>query len=84
MSGFSVTSIARHPPAVILHSDSSAKEALCMMSEKSVRHAIVSDDGRKMDGIVSAKDILNYLGGGERFKIVEDRFNGDIYKALRS
>jgi CBS domain-containing protein len=84
MSGFSVTSIARHPPSVILHIDSSTKEALCMMSEKSVRHAIVSDDGCKMDGIISAKDILNYLGGGEKFKIVEEKFNGDIYKALGS
>lgn len=84
MSGFSVTSIARHPPAVILHTDSSAKEALCMMSEKSVRHAIASDDGLKMDGIISAKDILNYLGGGDKFKIVEEKFNRDIYKALRS
>jgi CBS domain-containing protein len=84
MSGFSITSIARRPPAVILHTDSSAKEALHMMAEQSVRHAIVSDDGRRMDGIVSAKDILNYLGGGEKFKIVEERFNGDIYKALKS
>ncbi|MDD1764757.1 MAG: CBS domain-containing protein, partial [Candidatus Methanomethyliaceae archaeon] len=84
MPGFSVTSIARHPPAAILHTDSSVKEALCIMSEKNVRHAIVSDDGRKMDGIVSAKDILNYLGGGDKFKIVEERFNRDIYKAFGS
>ena len=84
MPGFSVTSIARHPPAAILHTDSSVKEALCIMSEKSVRHAIVSDDGRKMDGIVSAKDILNYLGGGDKFKIVEERFNRDIYRAFGS
>jgi CBS domain-containing protein len=37
-----------------------------------------------MDGIISAKDILNYLGGGEKFKIVEEKFNRDIYKALGS
>jgi len=84
MSVFPVTSIARHPPAVMPHTDSSVKDALRMMAEKSVRHAIVSNDGRKMDGIISAKDILNYLGGGEKFKIVEERFGGDIYKALKS
>jgi CBS domain-containing protein len=84
MLGFSVTSIARHPPVAILHTNSSIKDALFIMSEKNVRHAIVSDNGRKMDGIISAKDILNYLGGGEKFKIVEEKFNRDIYKALGS
>ncbi len=50
----------------------------------SVRHAIVSDDGRKMIGIVSAKDILNYLGGGDKFEMVKRDFAGNILRALES
>ncbi|MGA2572700.1 MAG: CBS domain-containing protein [Candidatus Methanomethylicaceae archaeon] len=84
MSSFAATSIARHPPAVILRTDSSARDAIKMMAEKSVRHAIVSNDGRKIDGIVSAKDILNYLGGGEKYKIVETSCSCDILVALGS
>jgi len=84
MSAFPVTSIARHPPAVILSQSTSAKSAVLSMADKSVRHAIVSDDGIQMIGIVSAKDILNYLGGGDKYSIVKQNFEGNIFKALES
>ncbi len=54
------------------------------MAEKGVRHAIVSDDGCKMVGIISAKDILNYLGGGDKFEMVKHNFEGNTLKALQS
>jgi len=84
MSGFSVTSIARHPPAIILRKDSSVKDAVRMMAEKSVRHALVSDDCKRLDGVISAKDILNYLGGGDKFELVKSDLGGDIGHALDS
>jgi CBS domain-containing protein len=84
MSVFPVTTIARHPPAVVLTQDTSSRSAILKMAGKSVRHAIVSDDGRKMIGIVSAKDILNYLGGGDKFEIVKRNYEGNILRALES
>ena len=84
MSTFSITAIARHPPAVVLRTDASAKDSIRQMDQKSVRHALVSDDGRRMDGILSAKDLLNYLGGGEKFDLVQSSFGGDIGRALDS
>ncbi len=84
MSVFPVTTIARHPPAVVLTQDTSSRSAILKMAGKSVRHAIVSDDGRKMIGIVSAKDILNYLGGGDKFEIVKRDCEGNILRALES
>ncbi|MCX8182428.1 MAG: CBS domain-containing protein [Candidatus Methanomethyliaceae archaeon] len=84
MASFSVKSIARHPPAVVFPSSTKIIDAVKMMHEKSVRHAIVSDDGHRLDGLVSAKDILNYLGGGEKFRILKDLYQGDVYKALHS
>lgn len=84
MSVFPVTTIARHPPAVVLTQATSSRSAILKMAGKSVRHAIVSDDGRKMIGIVSAKDILNYLGGGDKFEIVKRDCEGNILRALES
>ncbi|MEM4213949.1 MAG: CBS domain-containing protein [Candidatus Methanomethylicaceae archaeon] len=84
MASFSVTSIARHPPAVVFSLSTKVIDAVKMMHEKSVRHAIVSEDGQRLDGLVSAKDILNYLGGGEKFKILKELHQGDVYKALHS
>lgn len=84
MTSFSVMSIARHPPAVVFPSSTSVIDAIRMMHKKSVRHAIVSNDGQRVDGLVSAKDILNYLGGGEKFNILMDLHGGNLHKALHS
>ena len=84
MSSFSVREIARHPPAVILTPESTIKNAIKMMADQSVRHAIVMSSNNKMKGVISAKDILNYLGGGEKFRIVQTKFGGDISLALES
>jgi len=60
-SVFSSMSIARHQPAVVLNRRSTINEAIMAMSEKGVRHAIISEDGRKVDGLLSAKAILRYI-----------------------
>jgi CBS domain-containing protein len=69
LSYFAVTSIARHPPAVVLKTESTVTESIHQLAEKSVRHALVSNDGRRLDGIISAKDLLNFLGAGNKFKV---------------
>lgn len=56
-----VTSIARHPPSIILNSKVRISEAIKMLSTKNVRHAIISNDGIKVDGIISARDIIKYI-----------------------
>ncbi len=84
MSAFPVAPIARHPPALILRPSTTIREAIYDMADKSVRHAIVSDDGSRLTGIISAKDILNYLGGGEKHSIVQEMFGGDTCRALGS
>jgi len=35
-----------------------------------------------LEGIVTATDIVNYLGGGEKFKIIQQRFGGNLFKAI--
>lgn len=84
MSSFAVTTIARHPPAVILKTESTVTESIHQLAEKSVRHAIVSNDGRRLDGIISAKDILNFLGGGNKFKVAGLDPRKDLHGALSS
>lgn len=84
MTSFPVTSIARRPPALVLPSNTRVIEVVKLMNERCVRHAIVSNDGQRIDGLVSAKDILNYLGGGDKFKILKKVYKGDLYIALHS
>lgn len=84
MAEIPVTSVARHPPAAVFTMKTKVIDAIRTMNEKSVRHAIVSEDGKKVDGLISAKDIINFLGGGEKARILEEEFEGNIHAALNS
>jgi len=43
----------------------------------------IADAGtKKLMGIVSATDIIDFLGGGEKHKIVVNRFEGNLAKAI--
>ncbi|MCS7098233.1 MAG: CBS domain-containing protein [Candidatus Methanomethyliaceae archaeon] len=56
-----VASIARHPPSIVLNSSVKISEAIRMLSAKNVRHAIISNDGIRVDGVISAKNIIKYI-----------------------
>ncbi len=43
---------------------------------------VVSPGQEKLEGMVTATDLVNYLGGGELFNIVINRHGGNIYSAL--
>lgn len=84
MSCYQAASIARHPPAVILSESTTVREAIRRMNAKSVRHALVSEDGTRLSGIVSAKDILNFLGGGDKFATIRAGLGNEINALFNS
>ncbi len=43
---------------------------------------VVSPSQEKLEGIVTATDLVNYFGGGELFNIVVNRHKNNIYSAL--
>ncbi len=43
---------------------------------------VVQPNTEKLEGMLTATDIVNYFGGGEYFKIVLNRHRGNIYHAL--
>ena len=75
--------IGRYPPPIVVESGTPVVEVLREMADKWVRHAIVVEPGtKKLSGMVSIRGVLEFLGGGERHKIVEEKYGGDLYKAL--
>ena len=75
--------IGRYPPAVVAYPDTPIVDVLKGMAEKWVRHApIIDKDTEKIIGMVSARDLINFLGGGPKHKIVEEKYDGDLYEAL--
>ncbi|MGQ9759349.1 MAG: CBS domain-containing protein [Candidatus Methanomethylicaceae archaeon] len=53
-----------------------------IMITKGVRRLPITGPKGVLTGIVTATDVVNFLGGGEYFKIVEHRYGGRFFSAL--
>jgi CBS domain-containing protein len=58
-------------------------DAIQMMAREGFRRIPIANPGTKvLEGIVTATDIIDYLGGGKKFEIIHQRFDGNIFKAI--
>ncbi len=58
-------------------------DAVQIMSKRGFRRIPIATPSKKrLTGIITAMDIVNYLGGGEKFEIVQKKFSGNFYKAI--
>jgi len=61
----------------------SVYDVVHIMAKKGFRRIPIVDPRSKMlQGIVTSTDIVNYLGGGEKFRIVQRKFKGSFFKAI--
>jgi len=57
--------------------------AIQTMTRAGFRRIPITDAGTKaLEGIITATDIVNYLGGGKKFEIIERRYDGNFFKAI--
>ena len=74
--------VARRPPRWV-SKNSTVLLASEEMTRNNIRSLIVAEPATlKLEGLVTAMDIVNYLGGGELYDIVEKRHNKSLYAAL--
>jgi CBS domain-containing protein len=58
-------------------------EAIKMMTKEGFRHVPLANPATKrLEGIATATDIVNYLGGGEKFELIQRKFGGNFFKAI--
>jgi len=58
-------------------------DAIQMMTREGFRRIPIANPGTKLlEGIVTASDIIDYLGGGEKFQIIRQKYDGNIFKAI--
>jgi CBS domain-containing protein len=59
------------------------KDAAELMVRQKVRRLPIVDPGTKrLIGILTTRDIVNFLGGGEKFKIIQNKFKGNFLAAV--
>jgi CBS domain-containing protein len=57
--------------------------AVGQMTECGFRRLPVTDAGtKKLRGIITSGDIINFMGGGDKYRLVKDRHNGNLIAAV--
>jgi CBS domain-containing protein len=58
-------------------------DAIQIMTKEGFRRIPIANPGTKaLEGIITATDIIDYIGGGKKFEIIEQRFGGNFFKAI--
>jgi len=58
-------------------------DAVQLMMKEGFRRLPIANPGtRHLEGIITATDIIDYLGGGKKFEIIQQRYGGNFFKAI--
>jgi CBS domain-containing protein len=70
-------------PVVTMAATTPIYDAIQIMSKEGFRRIPIVNPGTKvLEGIITATDIIDYLGGGLKFQVIEERFGGNFFKAI--
>ncbi|MEM2105159.1 MAG: CBS domain-containing protein [Candidatus Bathyarchaeia archaeon] len=70
-------------PVVTCASTTLIYDAIQIMTREGFRRIPIANPGTKtLEGIITATDIVDYLGGGKKFEIIERKYGGNIFKAI--
>jgi CBS domain-containing protein len=70
-------------PVVTMASTTPIYDAIQIMAKEGFRRIPIANPGTKaLEGIITATDIIDYLGGGKKFEIIEQKFGGNFFKAI--
>ena len=77
-----IMAIAKKEVVTIPQTASIKETAEIMVKNKFRRLPITNPGTGKLLGIVTSMDILDFLGGGEKFKILEEKYNDNFLAAI--
>ena len=70
-------------PVVTMAPTTPVYDAIQIMVKEGFRRIPLVDPGtKKLRGVVTATDAINYLGGGEKFQIIQRKYAGNFFKAI--
>jgi len=70
-------------PVITMAPTTPVYDGIQIMVKKGFRRIPIADPGTKrLRGIVTASDIVDYLGGGEKFRIIQREHAGNFFKAI--
>ena len=70
-------------PVITMATTTPVYDGIRIMVKEGFRRIPIVDAGTKrLLGIVTASDIVNYLGGGEKFQVIQREHAGNFFKAI--
>jgi len=70
-------------PVVTMPPTTAIYEVIKKMAKEGFRRVPLANPATKrLEGIATATDIINYLGGGEKFGIIQHKYDGNFFKAI--
>jgi len=70
-------------PVVTMAPTTPIYDGIQIMTKEGFRRIPIANPGTStLEGIVTATDIIDYLGGGKKFRIIQKKFAGNIFKAI--
>ncbi|MCS7386621.1 MAG: CBS domain-containing protein [archaeon GB-1867-005] len=69
-------------PVITASQRAPVKEVIQMMVSHGFRRVPITMPDKRLLGIVTATDLVNYFGGGDYFNIIVNRHEGNLYKAV--
>lgn len=70
-------------PVVTMAPTTPIYDAIKIMVKKGFRRMPIADPGtQRLHGIITATDLVNYLGGGEKYQLIQRKYSGNFYKAI--
>lgn len=70
-------------PVVTMAPTTPIQDAIQIMCQKGFRRIPIANPGTKfLEGIITATDVINYLGGGKKFEMIQQKFGGNFFKAI--
>jgi len=70
-------------PVITMATTTPVYDGIRIMVKEGFRRIPIVDPGTKrLRGIVTASDLVNYLGGGEKFQIIQREHAGNFFKAI--
>ncbi len=65
-----------------IQKENTIKHAAEAMSKEKTRRVFVAGPNKELAGIVTATDLVDFLGGGTRFNIIKEKHRGNLLSAI--
>jgi len=70
-------------PVITMAPTTPIYDAIKIMVKEGFRRMPVVDPGtQRLRGMLTATDIVNFLGGGDKFQIIQRKYSGNFFKAI--